>query len=342
VDNVCHTLVGAALGEAGLKHRTRYGNALLMVAANLPDLDVLVFATDVPAVAFRRGWTHGVLAQAVLPAALAAGVWAAARMRAAISPATAPRMDSRPGAPAGGVPPLRLPWLLLLSYVGLYSHVLLDYLNTYGVRLLAPIDWRWFYGDAVFIIDVWLWLSLGAGVWLARRMARPAPALGALGFAACYIAVMLMSARIARDQLVDVWRLTRGAEPRAAMSGPMPVLPFTRQVIVDAGAHYERGVFSWLTSTTEFDAAIVPKRDDAPEVARARAAANVRGFLVWSRFPYWELESTPDGTRVTVKDMRFGDRFAASTLVPALGVRAMPGPAASDSIDAHGHHADDR
>ena len=55
MDNVCHTLVGAAFGEAGLKRRTRFGGATLMIAANLPDLDVLVFTTDVPSVAFRRG-----------------------------------------------------------------------------------------------------------------------------------------------------------------------------------------------------------------------------------------------------------------------------------------------
>ncbi len=49
MDNVCHTLVGAAIGEAGLKSRTRFGNPALMIASNLPDIDVLVFATGTPA-----------------------------------------------------------------------------------------------------------------------------------------------------------------------------------------------------------------------------------------------------------------------------------------------------
>ena len=51
MDNVCHTLVGAAMAEAGLKHAhapTR--RAALMIGANLPDVDVLVFATDTPSV----------------------------------------------------------------------------------------------------------------------------------------------------------------------------------------------------------------------------------------------------------------------------------------------------
>ncbi len=81
MDNVCHTLVGAALAETGLKHRTRYGAAALMIAANLPDVDVLVFATNTPSVAFRRGWTHGILAQLLLPVALAGAFWAWDRWR---------------------------------------------------------------------------------------------------------------------------------------------------------------------------------------------------------------------------------------------------------------------
>jgi inner membrane protein len=69
MDNICHTLVGAACSEAGLKHSTRFAAPVLLIAANLPDIDVLAFISDVPAVALRRGWTHGILAQALLPLA---------------------------------------------------------------------------------------------------------------------------------------------------------------------------------------------------------------------------------------------------------------------------------
>src|SRR5262245_22854613 len=133
MDNLCHTLTGAALGEAGLKRRTSYGNATLMIAANLPDIDVLIFLTGSTGFAFRRGWTRGILAQALLPLVLASVMWGIGRAR---------RRDVRFG------------WLLALSYVGVASHVFLDYLNNYGVRLLAPFDWTWFYGDAVFIADL--------------------------------------------------------------------------------------------------------------------------------------------------------------------------------------------
>ena len=81
MDNVCHTLVGAACGEAGLKHRTRFGNVTLMIAANLPDLDVLSFFTDTNPISFRRGWTHGVVAQLVLPVAFTGVMYAIGRLR---------------------------------------------------------------------------------------------------------------------------------------------------------------------------------------------------------------------------------------------------------------------
>ena len=76
MDNLTHTMVGATLGEAGLKKMTGLGMATLMIAANLPDLDVLVipFADQLP---FRRGWTHGPLGLLVLPPLLAGAVRAA-------------------------------------------------------------------------------------------------------------------------------------------------------------------------------------------------------------------------------------------------------------------------
>ena len=198
MDNVCHTLVGAALGEAGLKQRTRHASATLMIAANLPDLDVLVFFTETSSFSFRRGWTHGVLGQALLPVALTAVIWLGSRLWQRDT-ANDPR------------PPLHAGWLFGLSWIGVVSHVGLDYLNNYGVRWLSPLDWRWFYGDALFIIDPWLWLALGAGTWLARRQRAPVPARAALIFAACYTAAMLGSARAARTVADDLGTQLAGA-----------------------------------------------------------------------------------------------------------------------------------
>jgi inner membrane protein len=307
VDNICHTLVGAAAGAAGLRGRTRFGAAALMISANLPDLDVLVFATDTSSVSFRRGWTHGIAAQVLLPVLLTGVFWLLARRR----------RDSSPPFHAG--------WLLLLSYVGVYSHVFLDYLNNYGIRLLTPFDWRWFYGDAVFIVDPWLWLVLGAGVCLARWRHSPGLSRCALAIATIYIVAMLLSARVARGVVAEEWASIRGMHPNGLMVGPRLMTALTRDVIVDAGSHYEWGSFTW-PSTLMLSPDQIPKNEDSPEVAAARDAPNIRGFLVWSRFPFWTLEPVEGGMRVTVSDARFmarGGFFAASAIVPTR-------PASSD------------
>ena len=264
-----------------------------MIAANLPDLDVLAFATDVPAVALRRGWTHGTLAQALLPVALTAAMLGAARV-----------IRSR-----GDEPPLRARGLLLLSYIGVLSHVALDLLNSYGVRLLMPFSNRWFYGDAVFIIDPWLWLTLGVGIWLTRRRGIAGASRHALTLAAIYILSLCLNTRVARSVVLQEWRAGRGGDPVSLMAGPVPITPFRRQVIVDAGPVYETGTLDLLPRRMTFEA-VVPKNDTDPRVARAREAPHIRAFLVWSRFPFWTIEETSEGTRVSVGDLRFAGRGA--------------------------------
>ena len=299
MDNLCHTLAGAAIGEAGLKGRTRFGNPALIIAANLPDVDVLVFLTGTPPVAFRRGWTHGVLAQALLPLALAAILLAWDRWR--------PRRDT-----AG--PPARAGMLIAIGYIGVLSHVLLDYLNNYGVRLLMPFSSRWFYGDTLFIVDIWLWLILGAGVYWSRRRQRPTEARRALFAATVYIVVMFVSARASRQIVLHEWVAEHGTVPASLMVGPLPVTPLSRVVIVDAGNHYETSRFSWLSPHGLSGAERWPKRTDRA-VQIAREVPAIRALLSWSRFPYFDLEREGSADRVTFTDLRFGRLVGETTLI---------------------------
>jgi inner membrane protein len=289
VDNVCHTLVGAACARAGFAKPTRFAAITSMIAANLPDVDVLVFATDVPSVAFRRGWTHGVLAQAVLPLALAGAVALVARSR---------RHERADSESATFVP------LLILSYIGVLSHVFLDYLNNYGVRLLMPFSNRWFYGDTLFIIDPWLWLLFAAAV-IAGRRHRIGRTRAWLLAACIYIAGMIGSALVSRQHVADVWQHEHGRAPQALMVGPAPIDPFRKAIIVDDGDRYDTGTFSWLPARTTFNRSPVLKRSDDAAVAVARQDARVAGILLWARFPFWEIKPVAGGQEVTVRDMRF-------------------------------------
>ena len=308
MDNICHTLTGAALGHAGLASRTRYGMATLMVAANLPDIDVAVFFTGTLPMSFRRGWTHGVLAQAALPILLAALMWLADRAW--------PRQI--PGAPgalrAPRAPALHFTQLLLLSYIGLYSHIVMDLLNSYGLRILMPFSGRWFYGDALYIFDPWIWLALGAGVWLSskarrRGLAAPSrPARVALAGVAIYASLMLASNLWARAVVRDgLARAGRPADTRFMVT-PVFVNPFRREVLVDTGDRYEKGQL-WFEPTPRFRPSGygVDKGFDSIIAAQALATPRAQAYLGWSRFPFVVIDRSVAPPRLILNDYRYSD-----------------------------------
>ena len=156
MDNLTHSLAGAALSAAGLRRATPLATATLVVAANAPDVDAFVyfFRDEYYALAFRRGYTHGPLAMMLLPFAVAGVMLAWDRF-------VRRRRDPR-AEPARAMP------ILLLALLGVLTHPALDWMNTYGIRLLAPFSMKWFYGDSLFIVDPWLWLLLGASTFVAR------------------------------------------------------------------------------------------------------------------------------------------------------------------------------
>lgn len=179
MDNLTHSLVGAALSKAGAERTTPLATATLVVAANAPDVDIFSYVHGPYfALSFRRGITHGLPAMAVLTLVVAGLMLAWDRwIRLRRSPDAPP---ARPGA------------ILALSALGLLTHPTLDWMNTYGMRWMMPIDGAWTYGDALFIIDPWLWLLLGGAVFLSRPWGRTATAAWAV-LAALTTALMVLA-----------------------------------------------------------------------------------------------------------------------------------------------------
>ena len=289
MDNLCHSMVGGALGKAGLATRTPLGMTTLIVANNLPDVDVAVFATDTLAMSFRRGWTHGVLAQATLPIVLTAIIVACDRL---FRTHAADRVKPRE--------------VLLLSYVGVLAHVFFDFVNSYGVRLLMPFSETWFYGDALYVVDPIMYVTLGLGWWLASRRRDVRPARVAVAVAAAYVIAMLASNLIARREVRD--GLTRAGRPEDTRFMVTPVFgnPFRREVIIDVGARYERGIL-WFEPLPHFRPAGfgVEKGLDVPAMRPALDTPLARAYLRWSRFPFVQANPTPPLDGIWLNDYRY-------------------------------------
>lgn len=330
MDPLTHTLFGAALAETGLRRISRHATAALVIGANLPDIDALAYfrGSDVALYA-RRGWTHGVLSMLLLPLLLTGMVMLWSRWRARCS---------RHGAEEA----VRPAALLAVACLALWSHPLLDWMNTYGIRLLMPFDGQWFYGDALFIVDPWLWLMLGAGVVVSRSARVPSLAAWVLLAAAAswlllsrglpHGVVVAWSAGIALVALLR-WKVPRARAGRVAQAGLVAAFAYA-VVMFGLARHAEsralerfpdaesvqaspvaalplehRIVLAWKDryrvidpDGAEHDYLLAP----ADRVVQlALGDASVRGFATWMRFPWWQVEAHPDGWRVRFHDLRY-------------------------------------
>lgn len=292
MDNLTHSLVGALIGQTGLKRRTGLAMPALIIGANIPDVDgACMLLGDMQQFALRRGLTHGPIAWVVLPLVLAGLLYGWDRWQA--------RRGKRPT----GRLPVHFGWLYALSFIGCLSHPALDWMNNYGVRLLEPFSSRWFYGDVLFIADLWLWLGMGFAIWLSLRREKRAggnwqrPARIALAGVLVYIG--LNSA------------LTFLAEERTRMSAPYPViaiatevpLSFWRREMVTGNGD---GIWQ-VGGQTRGDVPLA--QCDLASAARKNAA--VKNFLFWSRTPF--VERSAAGWRL--RDARYAWRGTANFTV---------------------------
>ena len=342
MDPIAHSLVGASLSETQLRRLTTLATPTLVLAANAPDIDIISTALGQDfSLGFRRGWTHGVLAMAVLPLVLAALLGLADRVIATLT-------HRPPKARAGPI--------IVLSYIGVLTHPLLDWLNTYGIRLLMPFDGRWFYGDGLFIIDPWVWLLMAAAVVLARtqsamsqtawlvlgvavtavvtgvaavpiaarwiwvvgvvaiigvrvwgRAQHQLPRVATVGLVCVtlYIAAMIAGSRLAARQ-ASTWLAQRGEIGSVVMAGPFPANPFVRDIVVIDDSHYHFLELNWLRPG-RFTVAgpPIPRGPSGPIIDAALAASHIQGLLTWIRFPAYSVETLADGFRVTIQDVRY-------------------------------------
>ena len=331
MDPLTHTLVGANLASTRLRNTTRLASAALIIGANLPDVDSILYYIGQQdlALGFRRGWTHGVLALVVLPFLQTALLMAYDRLR----PDPHRRVNAQ--------------WLLILSAFAILTHPFLDWLNNYGMRWLMPFRPTWFYGDSVFIMDPWLWLILGCG-WLAPRraswptivvwgvcaallawvVARRAPEYLAI---VATVAILLLLALLWRPRWQRIPDLAlviasayilfrlgihevteRKVEAKlgstdALMVSPHPIDPLRWDFVAQQGDVYRYGRYSWRDGLI-----IAPDRlsvaRPSPEYELARRDPSIRGFMTWVRFPWYEVERDGHETRVLIHDARYAVR----------------------------------
>jgi inner membrane protein len=316
-------MAGWALGQAGLKQKTRKGLAALILAANMPDIDVFFGNAPWDPLAIHRGFTHGLLGGVlVMPPILAGLLW------------LLDRWQVRRGTVFKSGLAMHFGWLLGLCYLGAITHPLLDLQTTYSVQLLSPFSNAWYHADSLFIIDVWLWLLLAASLIISGRREQAGREWKRLPQAAIAIAVVYIGANLLISQraesAVREWAGGRPAE--AIFASPPPLLSWRRALVWREIDCYRRASYDLFGGGFGKVSDCSPTNMGDPTVRQAIGeSAALRKFLKWSVLPQAELVRGTCELRVAIGDARYGEgrrsRLARETVLSVDGPGCLAGKA---------------
>ncbi len=311
MDNLTHSLAGWALGQAGLKTQSRKGLAGLIMGANMPDIDVFLGWVPWVPLATHRGFTHSLVGGVVIMPPLLFGLlWMIDRWQV-----------SRPTTFRSGL--AMRPWRLLgLCYLAALTHPLLDLLTTYSVQLFSPFTSAWYHADALFIIDVWLWLLLGGSIawskWREKRRREwRRPVQAAIAVALAYIAVNLAISQRA-VAAVRSWAGDRPAD--AIFASPPPFYSWRRDLVWREFGCYRRSRYDPVAGIGSVSECQSTNMAD-PLVQRAIAMnPRLQRFLRWSVMPQAEVARERCSAQISISDARYGDsrssRLGRKAVVP--------------------------
>ena len=313
MDIVTQIALGAAVGEATLGRKVGWRAPVWGgLCGLLPDLDVLwPFADPVSAFTWHRGYTH---ALAVLVLATPIVAWAAVR----IHPATRP---------------FRRGWLLL-AFLALVTHPLLDCFTVYGTQIFLPFSDLPVGWSTIFIIDPAFSVPVILGVLAALVLSRERGLGHRLNHAALALGVAWLALTLVIKAHVD--RVAGDSLPAGVTGYLTTPSPFNavlwRVVAMTADGRYLEGYYSLLDS--EPRVSFVSRADGHERLERLRSEAAV-ARLIWFSRGFFSARELGSG-EIVLSDLRMGfeERLVFSFVVgrregeaiePAP-VRRRPGP----------------
>jgi inner membrane protein len=301
MDNLTHSLTGLMLSRAGLNKFYPRATLLLILAANAPDADFVTIVRG-PLYYFEqhRGITHSIVALPLMALLAVLVVCAIARsMRG---------------------------WLVAwgIAIVGVASHLLLDWTNDYGIRLLAPFSGQWFHLDLIGLSDLIVWAVLLLA-WIAPMIgklvsgeigAQSGTGRGLAIFALAFFALYDFGRYVSHQRAIDILnsRVYQGGPPIRTAAFPGPFSPFEWQGWIarpDFVMHFAVNVLQQFDPTTGM---VIYPASPGPAIDAARNAKPVAIFLRFSQYPLWSVMRVDDpaGSQdVALSDWRFPFRADA-------------------------------
>jgi inner membrane protein len=308
LEPVTHLLTAACIGRAGLNRTSGLATLTLVLAAEAPDADMLLFfGGSVTGFQHHRGFTHSFLGAPLVAAVTLAGVYGIYCLML--------RRGRRPK-----VPPR---WGLLYAYALLSAlmHILLDFTNSYGVRPFAPFNRRWYSWDIVDIVDPVILAALILGLVTPSLLGLVSDEVGARkpqfrGRGGAIFALICFAALVSlrdfehRRAVAALNSVTfRGEDAVRVSAFPSMVNPFVWTGVVETRDFFE--VLPVDSGSGQLDpqnrAVIRYKPEETPVTLAAKNSRLGHVYLDWAQYPLVEVAALPAraGHRVQFQDLRF-------------------------------------
>jgi inner membrane protein len=312
MDNLTHTLVGLMMSRCGLDRGEKGTAVMLMLAANAPDIDAYPFFTNaLDYLEIHRGYTHALAFAplvALLPLAIVRGVTR-----------TRPKF-----------------WEWIACILAVLSHLVLDWTNVYGIRMLLPFSDRWLRLDITNVVDPVIWLILLVAVAIPALLGLVSSTIGARktsglkrgwAFVALFALLGYESLRWnshekALGGLNALLYMDEPAHAVYAFPDSFGTMQW-RGVVEGEGFFYEMpvdfsGNFSMRGAKLDY------KIGHAPTVDAAKETHTFQVFEKFDQVPFWRINPLVDVTEVVLLDLRFGSitrtsGFSASAMVEPDG-----------------------
>lgn len=330
MEPVTHLLTGACLSRLGFNRRTALATATIVLAAEVPDLDILWYFDDsVDGFAHHRGFTHTLLGVPA-DAALALGFvfiywrWFGRKQMAKRLGERQPEKWEQPR------------WWVLFWFgcIAALSHILLDFTNNYGVRPFAPFHPYWYSWDIVFIVEPLLLAVLLIGLIVpafsrmvgqeisSRRAGAHMPGGrgGAIFALLCMVVLWGVRDYQHRRALAELNSfLYRGEDPVRISAYPYMINPFRWHGVVETQDFFALTPVDLLGNDAEATPRIRSKPEETPVSLAAKRSRLGRAYLDWAQYPVVEVEQhegPQPGYTAHFYDLRFAYPERSG---PALG-----------------------
>lgn len=317
------------LARAGFDRLTPRATLLLAVACNIPDCDVVTaLRGPVGYLQHHREYTHTLLLSPVM--ALVAIAVTLLLGRIGFGPRWMP-IFSKDRRPLRWIPAFFLAWL------GVLSHLLFDWTNMYGIRMLLPLSGEWLRLDTVNVIDLWIWAIFFFALvapWLSKLVSSEIGAKSGRGQGMAIVALCALCAYeygrfLAHDRALQILnaRLYQGVAASRFAAFPNGYNPLAWRGLVETKEFVSFHEINLLLP--DFDpngGEIYYRADPHPAFAPAMQTEAFQVFRNFSQFPFWRVRTVPGESgkyRVEGIDLRFGTpaqpAFVASAVVDAQG-----------------------